>query len=129
MDISPTENSVLKKFDYKVISNDFINFFYSSWNLQPNNLASVLNDYSTLCFKDIKYKGPNALKCFVDMKNGDLFSINQSWWNALESGTRRIDILATGNVTKGLIKYNFVQQFTLAHNDSWRIHNSILNIF
>jgi hypothetical protein len=129
MDISPTDNSILKKFNYKNISNDFINFFYSNWNIQPNNLSTVLNDYSSLCFKDTIYRGPNILAFLTDTKNGAAFTITQSWWNALESGSRRIDILVTGNVIKGILKYNFVQQFTLAHNDSWRIHNSILNIF
>ena len=129
MDISPTENSILKKFNYKAISTDFINFFYSNWVASPNNLTSVFNDYSTLCFKDTIYKGPNIVYFLIEKKNGELFRIDNMWWNSLESGSRRIDILVTATVTKGISKYSLVQQFTLAHNDSWRIHNSILNIF
>jgi hypothetical protein len=133
MDICPNDitidNGILKKNNYKVIASDFVNFFYTTWNTQPANLFSVLNDYSKLCFKDNIHRGMFILSFFHDIKNGEPFSITHSWWNALESGSRRIDILVTGNVMKGLVKYNFVQQFTLAHNDSWKIHNSILNIF
>ena len=47
----------------------------------------------------------------------------------MDSGSRRIDILVNGFITKKGIKYPFSQYFLLAYiKDSWKLHNSIINI-
>ena len=64
------------------------------------------------------------------IQNNTNLRIHYDSMYALDSGSRRIDIMINGNLDKDHNKYKFTQYFLIIFQDkTWKIQNSILNIF
>ena len=138
MDIKPkdtTGTNIVNKIDYQQLAKDFLVFFYTSWKDKSQNIITIINCYTRISYQKTIYKAEDAIKL--------LFTLNQTGMNfeivdtnAMDDGSRKIQIMVNGFVeqkTTGTaegIKYRLSQDFTITYqNDSWKLQNSILNIF
>ena len=125
-------NNIIQKIDYDKLAKQFIEFFYNKWVLTPKDLLSgdIINDDSKLKYNNETFKGIHFVEQLFKIHEGTLNSIEILNCNSLDSGSRRIDILVNGNVQKDQLKISFTQHFLLIYkNKSWKIQNSILNMF
>ena len=123
--------NIVNKIDFQLLAKDFINFFYSNWMSNNPNIKTIINFDSRISYQKQIYKGDKQVLEFLSLLStpGIVFEINDI--NAMESGSRRIDIFINGFVQQSTgVKYRIAQYFLIAHqNDSWKLQNSILNIF
>jgi len=120
--------NIVNKIDYKKLVNEFLTFFYSSWKDKNINITKIINEHTRFLHQKNIYKGEDVIRL--------LFSTNQNTINfeivhtdALEDGSRKIQIMVLGFVEQNGIKYRLAQDFTLTFQNDWKIQNSILNIF
>ena len=93
------------------------------------NINTIFNSHTRFLYQKNIYKGEDIIRL--------LFSINQNGINfeivntdALEDGSRKIQIMVIGFVEQFGVKHRLAQDFTIIfQNDCWKIQNSILNIF
>jgi len=124
-----TGTNIVNKIDYQQLANEFLVFFYTSWKDQNVNIINIINCYTRISYQKNIYKGEDIIKL--------LFSLNQTGMNfeiidtnAMEDGSRKIQIMVNGFIEQGGIKYRLAQDFTITYqNASWKLQNSILNIF
>jgi len=132
MDIKPkdtTGTNIVNKIDYQQLAKEFLVFFYTSWKDKSSNIITIINCYTRISYQKTIYKAEDAIKL--------LFSLNQTGMNfeivdtnAMDDGSRKIQIMVNGFVEQGGVKYRLSQDFTITYqNDSWKLQNSILNIF
>jgi len=137
MDIKSTKKdttgtNIVNKIDFQQLAKKFIVFFYTSWKDKSVNIANIINGYTRISYQKNIYKGEDAMKLlFLLNQNGMSFEIVDI--NAMDDGSRKIQIMVNGFVnheTSGGVKYRLTQDFTITYqNDSWKLQNSILNIF
>ena len=120
-------NNIVQRIDFHILAKQFIEFFYNKWVIAPEEFLTngLMFESSKMNFNGKIVKGVEFIGEMVAIKNsGVVFtSIN---CNALDSGSRRIDIMVNGKINQN----NFCQYFLLIYDKtSWKIQNSILNIF
>jgi hypothetical protein len=123
--------NIVNKIDFQLLAKDFVNFFYSNWMTNNQIIKTIINLDSRISYQKKIYKGYTEVLEFLSLLStpGIIFEIID--FNAMESGSRRIDIVVNGFVQQSNgVKYRLAQYFLIAHqNDSWKLQNSILNIF
>ena len=80
------------------ISGEFINFYYENLNNKNFELINkYLRDYTIFSSQNIRYNGEKINEYFNYLKliNIKYYNIN---FDALHSGSRRINLLITGNI-------------------------------
>jgi hypothetical protein len=132
MDIKPkdtTGTNIVNKIDYQKLANEFLVFFYSSWKDKSVNIVNIINGYTRISYQKNIYKGEDVIKLLFSLNtSGMVFEIVDT--NAMDDGSRKIQIMVNGFVEQAGVKYRLSQDFTITfQNDSWKIQNSILNIF
>lgn len=130
MDLKVGSN-ILQKIDYKQIVQEFTNFYYTKLTSNPMELFTIgiINEHTRFNLNGTILKHHEIYPELNNMSFGSPLVIKIDSTNSMDSGSRRIDILVNGTMTKGLITKHFTQSFLLAYKDSWKIQNSILNIF
>ena len=130
--MSKSGDNIIQKIDWKDIANQFVTFYYLKQTTAPNELFTLgtINEYTRFNFngKILTYMEiyPEILALYEGPPVG--FTINNV--QSLESGSRRIDILVIGTISKGHLSKQFSQSFILTyHKNTWKIQNSILNFF
>jgi len=124
-------DNIIQKIDYSVITQQFVNLFYTSWMTDLNKLIhpKILRQYSSIKYEGKIFTGEDFYKLLLSYQMDDKFIINVLKLDFIDSGSRRIDISVFGKMTKGIIKKHFSQTFILCNNkDEWFIKNSILII-
>ena len=139
MDIKSTKKdttgtNIVNKIDFQQLAKEFIVFFYTNWKDKSVNIANIINGYTRISYQKNIYKGEDAMKLlFLLNQTGMSFEIVDI--NAMDDGSRKIQIMVNGFVDQGggaagSVKYRLTQDFTITYqNDSWKLQNSILNIF
>jgi hypothetical protein len=120
-------NNIVQLIDYNQLAKQFIEFFYNKWTTAPEEFLTngLLFEYSKMNFNGNLLKGVDFIKQMVEMKNAGIVFSNINC-HALDSGSRRIDIMTSGMINQK----NFSQYFLIVFDKtSWKIQNSILNIF
>jgi len=130
MDLKVGSN-ILQKIDYKQIVQEFTHFYYTKITSNPMELFTIgmINDHTRFNINGTIFKHNEIYTELNNMSFGTPLIIKIDTTNSMDSGSRRIDILVNGTMTKGSITKSFSQSFLLAYKDSWKIQNSILNIF
>lgn len=126
-------NNVVQKIDIKALASEFIRVFYLYWKQNPQiciQNSNLFYEHSRISFEGTTCKGVEIITILNLIWEETNFDFEISKFNVMDSGSRRIDILVNGFITKKGIKYPFSQYFLLAYiKDSWKLHNSIINIF
>ncbi len=125
-------NNVMQKIDFNGLAKEFLQVFYHTWITNPMNFyqSGLFYEHSRFAVDGNTYGAEDSIAYLQNIKNGLNFNIDVSKFNCMESGSRRMDILVNGFMYKNGVKYPFSQYFLLANiKDSWKIQNSILNIF
>lgn len=124
-----TGTNIVNKIDYQKLANEFLVFFYTSWKDKSINIINIVNGYTRMSYQKTIYKGEDVIKLLFSLNtSGMIFEIVDT--NAMDDGSRKIQIMVNGFVEQGGVKYRLSQDFTITfQNDSWKIQNSILNIF
>jgi hypothetical protein len=130
--IEKSGNNIVQKIDYTALSKQFIEYFYNTWSSNPTLFvpSGLFTDYSRINIDGTIFSSVNIIHKLIEMQYGEPLKFEINKMNCMDSGSRRIDIMVNGYVFKGTTKYSFTQYFLIAHiKDSWKFHNSILNIF
>jgi len=124
-----TGTNIVNKIDFQQLAKEFLLFFYTSWKDKNVNIVKIINVYTRISYQKNIYKGEDAMKLLFLLNQTDMnFEIVDT--NAMDDGSRKIQIMVTGFVNQAGTKYRLAQDFTITHqNDSWKLQNSILNIF
>jgi len=124
--------NIVQKIDISQLSSEFLQFFYNTWKTNPQTFveSGLFYDYSRLSFDGTIYKGIDIVTFMNSVWYQSNLSFDIKKFNCMDSGSRRIDILVNGFINKQGTQYPFTQYFMVAHvKDSWKLHNSIINIF
>jgi hypothetical protein len=123
-------DNIIQKINIQKTVTDFVDFYYSNLNTNPNNLASstILREYSSIKYNGKKCSGKDYFELInTFFKNG--VNMNPTNFEFIDSGSRRIDISLIGIATDKSVRKQFTQTFLLSHNkQGWFIKNSILII-
>tara|TARA_B110000977_G_scaffold201234_1_gene294894 strand:- start:12585 stop:13025 length:441 start_codon:yes stop_codon:yes gene_type:complete len=123
-------NNIIQKIDIKQTVDNFIAFYYSSLNTNPNQLASsnVLRGYSSIKYDGVKHSGKEYFDLVCNFFKNNI-KMNPIKVDFIESGSRRIDISLIGAASNKIDNKQFTQTFLLSHNEKgWFVKNSILII-
>ena len=124
-------DNIIQKIDYSKLSKEFVKYFYDNWMLNPNVFfqSNIFTNYTRLRVDDVIYDGVNIVKYLEYIWKCGNLKIEVINVNSLDSGSRRIDTIASGNIYKDNKIYIFSQYFLLIYiKDTWILQNSILNI-
>lgn len=124
-------DNIIQKIDYSKLSKEFVKYFYDNWMLNPNVFfqSNIFSNYTRLRVDDIIYDGVNVVKYLEYIWKCGNLKIEVVNINSLDSGSRRIDTIASGNIYKDNKIYIYSQYFLLLYvKDTWILQNSILNI-
>lgn len=124
MDYSGT--NIVNKIDFQFLAKQFTDFFFLCWKNGKIEINTILDEHSRLKYQNNIYKGNEQIinVLFTMASSGIDFVINDI--NAMESGSRRIDIMVNGYISKHRLSIYFLITY---QNEAWKLQNSILNIF
>jgi hypothetical protein len=125
-------DNIIQKIDYHQLAQNFVNFFFAKWTTNPLEFVTngLFFEKSKMNLNGNILSGADIVKEMINMANGGdlVFSVNKT--QALDTGSRRVDILVTGTMIKNGVKYNFSNYILIIYqNETWKIQNSIINIF
>jgi len=125
-------DNIIQKIDYHQLAQNFVNFFFAKWATNPLEFVTngLFFEKSKMNLNGNILSGADIVKEMINMANGGdlVFSVNKT--QALDTGSRRVDILVTGTMIKNGVKYNFSNYILIIYqNETWKIQNSIINIF
>tara|TARA_B100000768_G_scaffold180254_1_gene199719 strand:- start:282 stop:716 length:435 start_codon:yes stop_codon:yes gene_type:complete len=121
-------DNIIQKINIKKTVTEFVNFYYSNLNTNPNQLVSsnVLREYSSIKYDGIKYSGKEYFELVCNFFKNNI-KMKPTKVDFIDSGSRRIDISLLGTATNN--NKQFTQTFLLSHNNKgWFVKNSILII-
>ena len=123
-------NNIIQKIDYQLLAKQFVDFFYTKWVSAPTEFTMIFFEKSKMNLNGKILLGIDIVNELILIQNNTNLQIQYDSMHALDSGSRRIDIMVNGNIEKNHIKYKFSQYFLIIFQDkTWKIQNSILNIF
>lgn len=113
------ENIVNKIQDPQAFCNQFITYYFQ--NIVTGKSFNMLREFTTFKYNNFEYKHAELVKLLQQM-NGMKPQVKQI--QILPSGSRRFDIMITGEMNKK----NFSQYFMLTHEkkNDWYIKSSII---
>jgi hypothetical protein len=125
-------NNIVQKIDYQQLAKQFIDFYYNKWTTNPLDFLTngCIFQSTKMNYNNKILIGAEIIKEMINFHSNGQISFESINCNALDSGSRRIDIMASGNISQNGTRYKFSQYFLILFQDnSWKIQNSILNIF
>jgi hypothetical protein len=125
-------DNIIQKIDYQGLAKQFIDFYYNKWATNPIDFLTngCILETTKMNYNNKIIKGKEIIQEMINFHSNGQITFNSINCNALDSGSRRIDIMASGNIIKNGNQYNYSQYFLLLfYDNSWKIQNSILNIF
>jgi hypothetical protein len=125
-------NNIVQKIDYQQLAKQFIDFYYNKWTTNPLDFLTngCIFQATKMNYNNKILKGVEIIQEMINFHSNGHISFESINCNALDSGSRRIDIMASGNISQNGTLYKFSQYFLILFQDnSWKIQNSILNIF
>jgi hypothetical protein len=130
-------NKSIKHYDGAIVSQQFIDYFYTSWctNIDLLLTEEIIKPYSKLKYNSITYEGAQfieILKMFTASGLGLAFSDCRC--EILDSGSRQIYMLVTGIIVIEQVPKTFSQTFMIAYTGEnikkgprkWTLMNSLL---
>ena len=127
-------NNINQKVNPSEIATNFVNFYYSSLDININNLIDangkfIYKNNSEYCIQGLVFKGPNDIFNKIRELNqrGCVHNINSI--DVVTSGSRRLNIVVTGKIQLDGFLYTFTEYFHLAsgkNNGEWWIQSDIL---
>ena len=121
-------DNILHKINANDVVNQFIQFYYTSFNTNPDNIINNIREFSTLKYSNQKYDGKEFynMVCTFYKQQVKMLPKNVEF---IDSGSRRIDISVIGVAADNKLSKNFSQTFLISHSkEGWYIKNSILII-
>jgi hypothetical protein len=111
--VNPKPN---KQYDGNTIANQFINYYYQSWMVNPTILLTddVIKTYSKLKYSNQVYEGESFIEVLKGFVSPGL-QFTDCNFEILDSGSRQVYILVTGIIKNDLISKNFSQTFMIAY--------------
>jgi len=125
-------DNIIQKIDYQLLAKQFVDFFYNKWITNPNDFISngLFFEKSKMNINNKILVGIEIINEMILIQNNSDLMIKYDNISALDSGSRRIDIMVNGKMNKSNVNYNFTQYFLIIFQEkTWKIQNSILNIF
>jgi hypothetical protein len=125
-------NNIVQKIDYQQLAKQFVDFYYNKWTTNPLDFLTngCIFQATKMNYNNKILKGAEIIQEMINFHSNGQISFESINCNALDSGSRRIDIMASGNISQNGTLYKFSQYFLIVFQDnSWKIQNSILNIF
>ncbi len=128
-------NNIVQKIDYQQLATQFVDFYYTKWATNPLDFLTngCIFEATKMNYNNKIVKGADIVTEMVNFHSNGPITFDSLKCNALDSGSRRIDVMVSGNInqtTNQVNQYKFSQYFLiLFQNNSWKIQNSILNIF
>ena len=111
------------------VAEDFYNYFYGSWVTNPPSLKLVLEHYSKINFNGKEFCGEDCIKLLIELSSKGLVFDNCKY-HMIDSGSRQIYIMVTGQYKIGDIINNFSQSFMISYcgkiERNWVLVNSII---
>jgi hypothetical protein len=125
-------NNIVQRIDFHTLAKQFIEFFYNKWIIAPEEFLTngLMFESSKMNFNGKIVKGVEFIGEMIAIKNSGVVFTNINC-NALDSGSRRIDIMVNGFICNSTnVKHRLSIFFLITYqNESWKLQNSILNIF
>jgi len=122
--------NIVNKINFQMLAKEFSEFFFVCWKDSKIEISNVIEDYTRLKYKNIIYKGKLEIITLLFSMASEGIEFEIIDFDSMESGSRRIDIMITGNLISKNIKHRLSIYFLLTYqNESWKLQNSILNIF
>ena len=120
------------KYNSNEVGKNFIQYFYSSWLDNPQNLLyTVIGEKSKIKYNELIYEHTDFIFLLNQLKTNGL-DISISKYEILDSRSRQIYILVKGIIKNSESTNNFCQTFILMHNNKgdnqWILINSVLII-
>lgn len=107
-------NNVVQKIDIKALASEFIRVFYLSWKQHPRiciENSNLFYEHSRISFEGTTCKGLEIITILNLIWEETNFDFEISKFNLMDSGSRRIDILANGFITKKGYQISFLSIF------------------
>lgn len=121
-------DNILHKINANDVVNEFINFYYTSFNTNPDNIINNIREFSTLKYDGNKYDGKEFYNMICTFYKQQVKMLPKNI-EFIDSGSRRIDISVIGVAADNKLSKNFSQTFLISHSkEGWYIKNSILII-
>ena len=127
-------NNIIQNSDPNIISTEFVKFYYTALDQNPNNLINIngefiYKEHSEYCIQGVTLKGQNNIfaRLMELHRRGSNHNINSV--DIIPSGSRRINILVTGQIQLDGFNYSFTEYFHLASGkkgSGWWIQSNIL---
>jgi hypothetical protein len=105
-----------KHYDGNIVANQFINYFYQFWMVNPMILLTedVIKPYSKLKYSNQVYEGESFIEVLKGFVSPGL-QFTDCNFEILDSGSRQVYILVTGIIKNDLTSKNFSQTFMIAY--------------
>jgi len=127
-------NNVMQNSDPILIAKNFVTFYYTCIDQNPNGLIDgngqfLYREHSEYCIQGTLLKGPqNIFTRLSELHNrGSIHNISSV--DVIPSGSRRINIVVTGQIQLDGFTYAFTEYFHLASGkkgSEWWIQSNIL---
>ena len=114
----------VKHFDGTVVANQFIEYFYKTWLTNPNNFITdnIIKSYSVLKYNSILYKGNEFIQLLLTFVSENL-GFENCKYEIVDSRSRQIYILVTGQIKNNLVTKIFSQSFMIAYAGEQHKHD------
>ncbi len=118
------------------IGNQFITYFYSTWMTNPDIFITdnMIKPYTKITYEKITYEG-NDFIIFLKSVASNGLEFSECKWDIIDSGSRQIYILVTGQISNAQSSGRFSQSFMISfagnsqgNKKSWTLANSIFII-
>ena len=113
---SKNKNKGAKEFDGTVVASQFIEYFYKTWLANPNNFITddIIKSYSAVKYNSNLYKGSAFIQLLLTFVSENL-GFENCKYEIVDSGSRQIYILVTGQIKNNLVTKTFSQSFMIAY--------------
>lgn len=133
--IATEQNKIAPKkiFDGTEVGNQFVQYFYSTWmtNIDVFISDNIIKPYTKIVHNNVTYEGNDFIVFLKSVATNGL-EFSQCKWEIIDSGSRQIYILVTGQIVNAQGTWKFSQSFTLAFGGQtsqgtklWVLINSI----
>ena len=132
MEVEKTGYNINQLTDINKVGEDFINYFYNNWKINPTQMEfdNIIKKCTNFQYKGVKYNYSELIE-FMNQSKKRLVNIEVLNKEILQSGSRRLDICVTGVFRFNELNLNFCQYFLIVSEPksptSWFLQNSILN--
>jgi hypothetical protein len=126
-----SNTNVMEYMNPQKVAEDFIKYYYHTWTTNPMELRyrDIIRPHSKLVHQKTEHHGDMIMQVLVGLSKENIV-LSDIKYQATNGGTRRVDILVTGNNRKNKFKRsakNILSKFHIMLCTNWMVYTKYNN--